>query len=140
MHDRSPWPRRLIAPLAILVIAAGLSWWSSRAATRERGEVHAFVTAVCTDTRQGTDPSARLAATGELLRNTLVTRLRQTLGDSSQRLTVEVADGDTPGSGAMAGVATHTARLNLDGAEVLGLRLVHPGNRANIAIIGFWSE
>ncbi len=141
MHDRSPWPRRLIMPVAILAVAAGVSWWSSRVASQEQAEVHAFVTAVCDDVRAGRNPSARLAATDELIRGTLATRLRELLGNVNeplQRLTVEVAGGDALEAGAWAGAATHTAVLSLDGTEVLGLRVVHRGSGADIAIIGFW--
>ncbi len=141
MHDRSPWPRRLIMTLVILAVAAGVSWWSSRVATQEQDAVHAFVTALCSDVRDGRNPSTRLGATDELIRNTVVTRLRETIGavnNESQRLTVEVAAGDTPEAGAWAGAATHTAVLSLDGTEVMGLRVVHRGSSADIAIIGFW--
>ena len=128
-------------PLVILAVAAGVSWWSSRSATQEQDAVHAFVTALCSDVRNGRNPSTRLGATDELVRNTVVTGLRQTLGDAdkaSPRLTVEVAAGDTPEAGAWAGAATHTAILSLDGTEVMGLRVIHHGNSADIAIIGFW--
>ena len=139
MHDRSPWRRRLIMPVTILAVAAGVMWWSARVASQEHAEVLAFVTAVCDDARDGR--TTRLAATDGLVRNTVATRLRETLGDVNrppQRLTVEVAAGDTPGAGAWAGAATHTAVLSLDGTEVLGLRVVHRGSGADIAIIGFW--
>ena len=128
-------------PLAILTVAAGVAWWSARIAGQEQAEVHAFVTAICDDVRDGRNPSARLTATHELVRNTVATRLREILVDvdrPSQRLTVEVVAGDAPESGAAAGAATHTAVLILDGTEVLGLRVVHRGSGADIAIIGFW--
>ncbi len=128
-------------PMAILAVAAGVAWWSSRTAGQEQTEVHSFVTAICDDVRAGRNPSARLAATDRLVGNTLATRLREILGtatEQSQRLTVKVAAGDTPEAGAWAGVATHTAVLSLDGTEVLGLRVVHRGSGADIAIIGFW--
>jgi hypothetical protein len=128
-------------PLTILVVAAGVSWWSSRVARQEQAEVHAFVTAVCDDVREGRNPSARLAATDGLIRNTLAARLRSLLGnsnDSSQRLTVKVVTGDTPEAGTRTGSATHTVILSLDGTETLGLRVVHGGSGTNIAIIGFW--
>ncbi len=143
MHDRSPWPRRLIMSLVILAVAAGVSWWSSRVATQEQDAVHAFVTALCSDVRDGRNPSTRLGATDPLVRNTVVTRLRETISavnNESQRLTVEVAAGDTPEAGAWAGAATHTAVLSLDGTEVIGLRVVHHGGSADIAIIGFYSR
>ncbi len=128
-------------PVAILTVAAGVAWWSSRVAAQEQTEVHAFVAAVCEDIRAGRNPSARLAATDKLIRNTVATRLREILGNAnqqSQRLTVEVAAGDTPEAGKAAGAATHTAVLSLDETEVLGLRVVHRGSTADIAIIGFW--
>ena len=128
-------------PVAILTVAAGVAWWSARIDGQEQAEVHAFVTAICNDVRDGRTPSAPLAATHELVRNTVATRLREILVDvdrPSQRLTVEVAVGDTPEAGASAGATTHTAVLSLDGTEVLGLRVVHRGSSANIAIIGFW--
>ena len=128
-------------PLTILAVAAGVSWWSSRVARQEQAEVHAFVTAVCDDVREGRNPSARLAATDGLIRNTLTARLRSVLGnsnESSQRLTVKVVAGDTPEAGTRTGGATHTVILSLDGTEALGLRVVHGSGAANIAIIGFW--
>ena len=121
--------------VAILAVAAGVAWWSSRVATHEQAEVHAFVTAICDDVRNGRHPSAWLAGTEGLVRNTVLTRLREILGNvdrPSQRLTVEVA------AGARTGAATHTAVLSLNGTEVLGLRVVHRGSGADIAIIGFW--
>ena len=127
--------------VAILAVAAGVAWWSSRVATHEQAEVHAFVTAICDDVRNGRHPSAWLAGTEGLVRNTVLTRLREILGNvdrPSQRLTVEVAAGDTPEAGAWTGAATHTAVLSLNGTEVLGLRVVHRGSGADIAIIGFW--
>ena len=129
-------------PLTILAVAAGVSLWSSRLARQERSEVHAFVTAVCEDVREGRNPSARLAATDALIRNTLAARLRAVLGNNDeppQRLTVEVVVGDTPDSGAQSGGATHTVILKLDRTKVLGLRVVHRGSGNNIAIIGFWA-
>ncbi len=128
-------------PMAILAVAAGVSWWSSRNAGQEQAEVRSFVIAICDDVRYGRNPSARLAATDKMVRNTLATRLREILGNAnqqSQRLTVEVAAGDTPEAGVWAGAATHTSVLSLDGTEVLGLRVVHRGRTADIAIIGFW--
>jgi len=128
-------------PLAVLAVAAGVAWWSTRVDDQEQAEVHAFVTAICDDVRGGRNPSARLAVTDRLVRDAVATRLREILGDvnrSSQRLTVEVAAGDTPEAGAAAGAATHVAVLSLDGTEVLGLRVVHRGSAADIAIIGFW--
>ncbi len=128
-------------PVAILAVAAGVAWWSSRVAAQERAEVHAFVTAVCDDVRDGRNPSARLTATDGLVRDIVATRLREVLdnvSEPSQRLTVEIAVGDTPEAGAWADAATHTAVLSLDGTEVLGLRVVHRGSRDDIAIIGFW--
>ena len=89
----------------------------------------------------GRNPSARLTATDGLVRDIVATRLREVLdnvSEPSQRLTVEIAVGDTPEAGAWAGAATHTAVLSLDGTEVLGLRVVHRGSRDDIAIIGFW--
>ena len=128
-------------PVAILAVAAGVAWWSARVADQEQAEVHAFVTAICDDVRAGRNPSARLAVTDLLVRNTLATRLREILGNAneqSQRLTIEVAAGDTREAGVWAGAATHTTVLSLDGTEVLGLRVVHRGSTADIAIIGFW--
>jgi hypothetical protein len=128
-------------PLTILAVAAGVSWWSSHVARQEQAEVHAFVTAVCDDVRAGRNPSARLAATDGLIRNTLAARLRSLLGssdESSQRLRVKVVAGDTPDPGMQTGGATHTVILSLDRTEALGLRVVHGGSGTNIAIIGFW--
>ena len=68
----------------------------------------------------------------------MVWEILDNAGKPSRRLTVEVAAGDTPEAGAWAGAATHTAVLSLDGTEVLGLRVVHHGSGADIAIIGFW--
>ena len=128
-------------PVAILAVAAGVGWWSARIADQEQAEVHAFVTTICDDARDGRNPSARLAATDVMVRNTVAAHLREILGDGnrpSQRLAVEVAVGDTPEAGASAGAATHTAVVSLDGTKVLGLRVVHRGSGADIAIIGFW--
>ncbi len=128
-------------PVAILAVAAGVAWWSSRVASQEQADVHAFVTAICDDVRDGRNLSARLAATDGLVRNTVATRLQELLGNVKkppQRLTVEVAAGDTPEAGTRPGTATHTAVLSLDGTEALGLRVVHRGSGADIAIIGFW--
>jgi len=130
-------------PVLILAVAAGVSWWSSGIARQERSEVHAFVTAVCDDVRNGRNPSARLAATDGLIRNTLAAQLQALLGNTDeppQRLTIDVIAGDTPAAGVRAGTATHTVILILDGTEVLGLRVVHRGSGADIAIIGFWLE
>lgn len=128
-------------PVLILAVAAGVSWWSAHIARQEQAEVHAFVTAVCDDVRNGHHPSARLAATTGLIRNTLAPRLQALLSNTDEpprRLTIDVIAGDRPKAGERAGAATHTVILNLDGTEVLGLRVVHRGSGADIAIIGFW--
>jgi len=50
-----------------------------------------------------------------------------------------VGPGDTPEAGTVGLEATHTAVIRVDGREVLGLRVMHPGAGRDIAIIGFWS-
>ena len=129
-------------PLAILVVAGGLGWWSTHAAERRQREVHDLVAAICDDAVNGRDPAARLTATDTVVRGRLVTRLREVVeraGGAPQRFSIEVAEGDTDMAPTTVHSATHTAMLHADGTVVLGLRLRHQGEAAEIAIIGFWT-
>ncbi len=129
-------------PLAILTVAGGLGWWSTHVAARQQREVHDLVAAICDDVFDGRDPNARLAATDQLVRGRLAARLREVVDrvdGAPQRVSIEVAEGDTFTAPAPAGRATHTATLRADGTVVLGLRILHQGEPAEIAIIGFWA-
>ncbi len=129
-------------PLAILVVAGGLGWWSTHVAARQHREVHDLVAAICDDAFNGRDPAARLAATDRLVRGRLATRLREVVdraGGAPQRVSIEVAEADTDAAPATVGRATHIATLRADGTVVLGLRILHQGEPAEIAIIGFWT-
>ncbi len=129
-------------PLAILVVAGGLGWWSTHVAARQQREVHDLVAAICDDVFNGRDPTARLAATDRLVRQRLASRLQEVVDQADgapQRVSIEVTEGDTFKAPTTVGPATHTATLRADGMVVLSLRIQHPGNGAEIAIIGFWT-
>ncbi len=129
-------------PLAILVVAGGLGWWSTHAAERRQREVHDLVAAICDDVFNGRDPAARLAATDQLLRVRLAARLQEVVDRADgapQRVSIEVVEGDTFEAPTTDGRATHTVTLRADGTVVLGLRILHRGESADIAIIGFWA-
>ena len=129
-------------PLAILVVAGGLGWWSTHAAERRQREVHDLVDAICDDAFNGRDPAARLTATDQALRGRLATRLREVVdraGGARQQVSIEIAAGDTDTAPTSVNRATHTATLRTDGTVVLGLRIQHQGDSAEIAIIGFWT-
>ena len=129
-------------PLAILAIAGALGWWSTHAAARRQREVHDLVAAICDDTFNGRDPAARLRATEQLVRRRLAARLREVVDGADgapRRLAIDVVEGDAFMAPATAPRATHTATLRADGAVVLGLRILHEGDAAEIAIIGFWT-
>ncbi len=129
-------------PLAILVVAGGLGWWSTHVAARQQREVHDLVAAICDDVFNGRDPAARLAATDQLLRARLAARLQEVVDRADgapQRVSIEVTEGDTDAGPATVGRATHIATLRADGTVVLGLRILHRGESADIAIIGFWA-
>ena len=129
-------------PLAILVVAGGLGWWSTHTARCRQSEVDDFVSAICDDAFNGRNPADRLAATDQLLRERLASRLREVaegVDGAPQRVSIEVVEGDTFTAPASSAQATHTATLHADGTVVLGLRILHPGEPDEIAIIGFSS-
>ena len=53
-------------------------------------------------------------------------------------LTIVAEPGDTSAVDTAGQEATHTALILADDRAVLGLRFHHPGDREDIAIIGFW--
>ncbi len=129
-------------PLAILVVAGGLGWWSTHVAARQHREVHDLVAAICDDAFNGRDPAARLAATDQLVRARLAARLQEIVDRADgapRRVSIKVTEGDTFTAPETVGRATHTATLRADGTVVLSLRLLHQGEPAEIAIIGFWT-
>jgi hypothetical protein len=129
-------------PLVILAVAGGLIVWSTHRRAEQAEDVRQLVVGLCADLAAGRDPAARLQATDTLITGPLLERLRSVTGPARGQagaLAVEVQPGDTPEAGTVGLEATHTALILLDGRQVLGLRVMHPGESADIAIIGFWS-
>jgi hypothetical protein len=142
MADRGIWTRRLVMPLVILVVAGGLAVWGSHRRAKQSDEVRCLVADLCEDLAAGRDPAVRLRGTDSLISRPLLPRLRAVTGLAGGRagaLAVQVEPGDTPETASVGPVATHIALILVDGREVLGLRVVHPGGSRDIAIIGFWS-
>jgi hypothetical protein len=120
MADRRVWARRIVMPLAILVVAGGLSVWNSHRRAAQAEVVQRLVIDLCDD----------LAA---------LRRAVDLAGGRADALSVVVEPGDTTEAGTVGQEATHTAVIRVDGRDVLGLRVVYPGLNGDIAIIGFWS-
>ncbi|MHC4128025.1 MAG: hypothetical protein ACYTE6_10775 [Planctomycetota bacterium] len=142
MADRGTWTRRLTTALVILVVAGGLALWSSHRRGEQADEVRHLVLTLCDDLAAGRDATARLHGTDTWIAGPLLVRLQAAAdlaGSRAGALTVVVAPGDTPEAGTVGREATHTAVIRVDGREVLGLRIVHPGAGRDIVIIGFWS-
>ncbi|MHC4217779.1 MAG: hypothetical protein ACYSU7_04905 [Planctomycetota bacterium] len=142
MAERRFWIRRLILPLAIVAVAGGLALLNSHRRAAQADDVHRLVTDLCDDLAAGRDPASHLQATDALITRPLVSRLRSAIDRAGGRpgaLVVVAEPGDTPQVGTIGQTATHTAVLSVDGVEVLGLRVVHPGKNGDIAIIGFWT-
>jgi hypothetical protein len=128
--------------LVILAVAAGLAVWSAHRRSEQAGEVHRLVLDMCDDLAAGRDATARLHGTDSWIAGPLLARLQAAVELAAGRaraLTVVVAPGDTAEAGTAGPEATHTAVIRVDGREVLGLRVMHPGAGRDIAIIGFWS-
>ncbi len=129
-------------PLAIHVVAGGLAVWNSHRRAEQAEEVRRQVVEQCEDLAAGRDPAVRLRGTDTLITRPLLPQLRSVTGLAGGRagaLAVQVEPGDTPEAGTVGPEATHTALILVDGREVLGLRVLHPGGSRDIAIIGFWS-
>ena len=128
--------------LVILVVAGGLAVWSAHRRSEQAGEVHRLVLALCDDLAAGRDATARLHGTDSWIAGPLLARLQSAAdraGGRAGALAVVVGAGDRPDAGTAGPEATHTAVIRVDGREVLGLRVLHPGAGRDIAIIGFWS-
>jgi len=141
MADRRVWMRRLVMPLAILVVAGGLSVWNSHRRAEQAEVVQRLVIDLCDDLAAGRDPAPHLQSTDTLIRSRLVSKLRWAVDLAAGRagaLSVVVEPGDTTEAGIVGQEATHTAVIRVDGRDVLGLRVVYRGPHGDIAIIGFW--
>jgi hypothetical protein len=142
MADRGTWARRVTMALVILAVAGGLAVWSSHRQAMQAEEIRRLVLDLCDDLAAGRDPSPRLQGSDVLITGPLVSRLRPVAELARGRagaLEVVVKPGDTPEAGTAGPAATHSAVIRVDGRELLGLRVVHPGSGRDIAIIGFWS-
>ncbi len=118
-------------------MAAGLTIRESHRRDRYSGEVQRFVTDLCAEVADGGDPRARLSGTDSLIASPVLSRLR-TITDQPGSLTVIATAGDTTQAGHPPQPASHTAVIQLDGRDMLGLRIVHEGPKEDIVIIGFW--
>ncbi len=128
-------------PLAVLAAAGVIALWAARQKEHQRREVHDFVVALSDDLRRGRDPAGHLRGTDRALAPLLISRLQEVTtlsGGVPARLEIETITGDTDAAGQVPAPATHIAMFRVDGADVLGLRVVHRGGTGDIVIIGYW--
>ena len=96
------------------------------------------MTDLCAEVADRGDPRARLSGTDSLIAGPVLSHLRTITGQPGS-LTVIATAGDTAQAGHPPRPASHTAVIQLDGRDVLGLRIVHEGPKEDIIIIGFWT-
>jgi hypothetical protein len=140
MADRRTWARRLVMPLTILIVAGGLAIWSGRQQQQQTAQVRRWAHTLCDDLECGRVPGPQLK-TDAALTAPLATQLQAVADQANGRagaLSVVVTAGDAFDAGVVPHEATHTAVIRIDGADTLGLRVVHEGRPDDITIIGFW--
>ena len=130
--------RRLIMPLVILAVAAGLMVWGSRERGHGLDEVRDLVVRFLDDVAAGRDPSPRLGDTDPLILRRVIWALEAHATDLARRDAWEVVvrSGDVGEFGD--GSATHHAVIRTGGVDRFGLRLVGPGDGQELLIVGYW--
>lgn len=135
-RDRLAARRRLIVmPIIVLAVFGALSWWSSRAAERERPRVKLFmdqiVDAVALD---ATVVPPALAMSEPVVANELARRVAAAVRAAGpEACGVSVVDGDVSLPG---GAATHTAYVTAVGGPSTRVRLIARAGDPIILVIG----
>ncbi len=117
--------RRLLFPIAIVVIAAAIMFFSRRGTDVQRSSVGAFVSSVL-----GGGPTG---STDRLIMTELQRRL-QTVMQPGEAIEIEVRDGD--GGPAPDGAASHVVMLRVKGLAAVGLRCRYDSDPTRMAIVG----
>lgn len=99
-------PRVIALPVAILIFAAGLSWWSAHQSDAHIARLQIAVTEWCDAAGRGENPAARLPADTFITRP-LAAALVEICATDPNRITVQVAAGPGPGHETVS--ATHHA-------------------------------
>lgn len=126
--------RVVVLPAVILLVAAGLSWWSSRQRDASAERIQVQVTAWCIAAGQGKNPVASLPA-DEFIARPLGAALVEVCRIAPDEILVETALGPGPGQDVE---ATHHAIILRDDTPVLGINFRASGQQTTIA--GFWKE
>lgn len=138
MAQRRSISRRLAAPILILV-AAGVVWIVAKNYEGPRMEdVRLFVEELCVGAAEGKDMKWRVATSEDAVAGPLLHTLAVSLNgvDLDQvDWSVNVVPGDL--SMYADGTATHTVTVELEGADVLGLRVEHR-DMDDIVVLGTW--
>ncbi len=125
--------RRLIMPLVILAVAAGLAVWGTMQKGHRVDEVRHLVQRLIDDVAAGRDPSPGLGDTDPAILRLVIATLE---AHPPEAVEAVVRTGDVAAFGD--GSATHHAVIRIDGVDRLGLRLVSPGDRQELLIVGYW--
>jgi hypothetical protein len=137
----TPRRRRLLMPLAILLIGGGIALWGTQRQAKQSEEVRQMVLSLCRDVVAGHDVSQRLQALSSTQSSLLIRALTDACSAARDEkdIVVNVTPGDLEDGSAFAGAATHIAVIQIDGISSLGLRMRHNGDGKPIEILGHFT-
>ena len=133
------WSVRWIVPVIILLVGAGVSWWSARATNAVEQHVRHEVIELIPLVRDNPSIIERMVVDPVLyipVGKSLVAVTTAWSGNKKD-LTVTVTTGDDPTYGD--GSATHVALVGVAGTPVLGLRILCDGAHEPMLIAGVWT-
>jgi|TARA_Y100000294_G_scaffold141292_1_gene135235 hypothetical protein len=130
--------RPFIGVILILVVAAGVAWWSSKAEAKITNHIHKEVTKLVPLFMN--NPSAiDKFVVNDVLQSTLERSLKQVCEMSAEGgggFSVVVTNGDTEEYGD--GTATHVAVFQINSKPVAGLRIICSSQTDPLLIAGAW--
>ena len=137
----TPRRRRLLVPLAILLVGGGIAFWGAQRETKRSEEIRQTVLALCREIRAGQDVTQRVQAL-TAAPNPLLLRALENASMSAKGIddiSVEISVGDVKDGSAFAGAATHIATIRVAGVNALALRVRHNGDGKPIELLGYFA-
>jgi hypothetical protein len=130
--------RPFIGVFFVLVVAAGVGWWSSKVEAKITNHVHQEVVKLVPLFKNNPSAIDKLVV-NRVLQSTIESSLKQVCEMSTKcdgRFDVVVTDGDTEEYGD--GTATHVAVFQVNSKPVAGLRIICSSETDPLLISGAW--